>query len=376
MGHIRALGTILKVGKEEAQMMVDTGADRSCLSEKFYEYNKGMLGPLTHYSGERLKVIGITREITIKWEGQEMSGVKFIVLPSSGGYDGILGMDLMPALNINIDTSQKTIRKELYKKEIRLLEDIKIDSQTEMITTIHVDDWHSPLTVFEPDGKNMPEGIRAVATLSASNNIVLKLQNIGESQVKLQHGWKIGDIEIAEISKTIPNDGPKPEIPKELNKHQRKEMEILLEEYRDIFATCDTDRGRTDYIQHKIKTTGEPVKQTFRRQPPERRKIEQEQVKEMLKSEAIEESQSPWSSPVVLVKKKDNTYRFCVDYRKLNDVTVKDAQPLPRIDDTLESLYGARWFTTLDLQSGYWQVPLNSDDKEKTAFVTGDGNLY
>ena len=93
----------------------------------------------------------------------------------------------------------------------------------------------------------------------------------------------------------------------------------------------------------------------------------------MLESGVVERSTSPWASPIVLMKKKDGTVRFCVDYRKVNNITRKDAYPLPRIDTTLDTLSGSQWFSTLDLLSGYWQVEVEEADRDKTAFCVTEG---
>ena len=94
----------------------------------------------------------------------------------------------------------------------------------------------------------------------------------------------------------------------------------------------------------------------------------------MLQKGIIRESVSPWSSPVVLVKKKDGSFRFCVDLRKVNAVTRKDSFPMPLVSDTLDALSGTKYFSTLGLKSGYWQIEMQSLEK-KTAFVTHNG-LY
>ena len=95
----------------------------------------------------------------------------------------------------------------------------------------------------------------------------------------------------------------------------------------------------------------------------------------MLDHDVIHSSNSPWSSSVIMVKKKDESWRFCIDYHKLNAVTCHDAYPLPRIDATLDSLAGATYFTTQDQASGYWQVAVEEQDKETTAFSTAEGHL-
>ena len=141
-----------------------------------------------------------------------------------------------------------------------------------------------------------------------------------------------------------------------------------------FFAISKEDLGRTAKVQHRINTgNSHPIRQPLRRIPPAKREEVRQLLKEMLDQDVIKPTISPWASPVVIVKKKDGSPRFCVDYRKVNTVTRKDAYPLPRVDDTLDTLAGSKWFSTLDLLSGYWQVEVRPEDREKTAFCTPDG---
>ena len=155
---------------------------------------------------------------------------------------------------------------------------------------------------------------------------------------------------------------------------QHRLADVLLQ-YSDLFPTPgSTLTGHTDAVEHEIDTgDSSPICCAPLRMSPQKMNKEEECVTEMLTGGQIEPSDSPWSSPVVLVTKKDGGTRFCVDYRRLNDVTVKDAYPLPIIDDTLDMLAGRQWFSTLDLADGYWQVSLSQKARVKTAFAKHSG---
>lgn len=152
----------------------------------------------------------------------------------------------------------------------------------------------------------------------------------------------------------------------------------LLEEYAEIFAKSPKHMGRTNLVKHKIELLPgmeEPVKSRAYRVSHKENEYIREQLDEMLEAGIITPSQSPWSSPVVLVKKRDGTRRFCVDYRKLNSKTKPTRYPLPLIDEILTYLGGCKFFTTLDLLSGYWQLELEESSREYTAFITNFGQF-
>ncbi|GFU99002.1 retrovirus-related Pol polyprotein from transposon 412 [Trichonephila clavipes] len=152
----------------------------------------------------------------------------------------------------------------------------------------------------------------------------------------------------------------------ELSPEQKSSAERLFQEFEDVFSRNSSDIGHTTVTQHRIDTADHPpIKQHPRRLPFAKQEEVGTLLREMQENDIIEPSSSPWASPIVLVRKKDGSTRFCVDYRKLNDVTKKDSYPLPRIDDTLDTLSGHKWFSTLDLKSGYWQVEIHPEDREK-----------
>ncbi|KAE8973239.1 hypothetical protein PR002_g26257 [Phytophthora rubi] len=129
-------------------------------------------------------------------------------------------------------------------------------------------------------------------------------------------------------------------------------------------------------VEHHIDTGSEkPIMLKRRRHAQSEDAIMKDNVSKMLRAGVIEEGNGAWGFPVVLVRKKDGEVRFCVDYRALNKVTKRDVYPLPRIDETLEALGGARLFSTLDLKAGYWQISVAPEDRDKTAFTTKQG-LY
>jgi len=167
----------------------------------------------------------------------------------------------------------------------------------------------------------------------------------------------------------------KVELGNSVTPEQRKQFQALLHEYADIFAP-HKKRVSTAKRMPKIHIdTGNhpPINVRSYRRPPQDDDIIDAETADLLKSEVIRPSKSPWNSNIVLVKKADGTRRVCLDLRPLNAITKRDCYPLPRIDATIEALHKAKWFSTLDAQSGFWQLELDDSSAERTAFRTRTG---
>jgi Reverse transcriptase (RNA-dependent DNA polymerase) len=155
---------------------------------------------------------------------------------------------------------------------------------------------------------------------------------------------------------------------------ERTKVFELLKKHRTMW---DGHLGKVQSTSHRIELIpgAKPVHAQPYRAGVRAREAESSEIQRMLKAGVIEPSTSEWASPVVLVPKPDGSMRFCIDYRRLNAITVRDSYPLPRMDECIDSLGDARVFSTLDCNSGYWQIPVNPGDREKTTFTSHEG-LY
>ncbi|KRZ00524.1 Transposon Ty3-I Gag-Pol polyprotein [Trichinella pseudospiralis] len=219
----------------------------------------------------------------------------------------------------------------------------------------------------------------SVGTVTTDSRIVVRLLNPDPAPATLYAGSTVGELtplpeahSVRYVNQVVSPSGATdhnyrriidemlPSL-EELDAHSRNALRSVLWKYRPCIATSDEDIGHTELASHRIDTRNAAhVKVPSRRLPPAQRPDVQRMVTDMLNRNVIEPANSPWSALIVIVRKKDGFPRFCVDFRRLNDVTTKDAYPLLRIDDTLEALSGACWFSTLDFSSGYWQIPVDT----------------
>ena len=239
-----------------------------------------------------------------------------------------------------------------------------------------------PVTLLSDPTPLVEETIEFEKIISIKNDV----SNNGGGSIVGSECRCAGDVVIATIKKSSCKDTNGDDVSREahllksvhvddnLTPQEVKQLNDLIIEFSDIFALDQSELSSIDVITHAIDTgDSAPIKQHPRRIPFALCSKVDHLVSEMLDQGIVVPSKSPWASPVVLITKKDSSTCFCIDYRHLNSVTKTGVFPLPRVDDSLDQLSNSRYFTTLDLAAGYWQVLVEPKSREKTAFVTHSG---
>ena len=416
----------MRIRKDVVPVLFDTGADVSVVRSDvwhsvFWPDERGPLQPVNEgtfgVSGEPLAVLGKSI-IPVRLGPLELRHTVKVVEKLDSPL--ILGWDFMLAHGVQVIPNEKIAVVEGHKFPLidvvatpdicraRLLNAIVVPPRTEVVVPAYLmHDGGSPTNSY--DGVLEPCGLPGVVigrVIAVATDALIPVRIMNPEDVPLQfvRGSYVGEFHRLGTNNGTNNvcrsyelmEGYEPEtvmpdlghfqddnIPavdlsksKFTGKGQKGKLKRLLREYGDVFSKSPNDRGLTHIVEHCIDTgDSKPIKQPPRRVPFHLRDELDTQVKDMLDDGVIEPCSGPWSSPVVLVKKKDGGFRFCVDYRKLNAVTCKDAHSLPRIDDSLATMAGAAVFSNLDLTSSYWQVPVHVDSRNHTAFSVGP-NLY
>jgi len=233
--------------------------------------------------------------------------------------------------------------------------------------------------------------VRGLAIVKPDEPFLVKLCNFGKDQVIVRKNAALGFAEPYQrpmLSAVYDDNNPKDRTDTSSDDASRDPLEDLdlseapenlQKQIRDMLKThssmWDGTLGVIRATEHAIITPPDalPIRAQPYRTGQFKRQIIADQINNMLKLNVIAPSHSAWASPVVIIPKTNGKARFCVDYRLLNNITKKDAYPLPRMEDCLDSLGDAQVFTSLDCTAGYWQVPLRKDDQEKTAFTTHCG---
>ncbi|UYV61067.1 K02A2.6-like, partial [Cordylochernes scorpioides] len=376
-----------RIGILEA--LVDTGADLSIVDlrtaletgVRIETYNGNCIGP----DGKRLNILGsISMDIKID---EKSLNHRFVVLESNMR-SLIIGRDLLRRLNAKINCKRDILEYDIVtecqdsneapRKIINQQDEVVPQLCVKLVrVTVRANDGEY---VVEPNEKlTLTNGLRIARCLITVRNKLadLWITNPYPRTLKIMKNQTLGYASPPTTVNYIEDDEEDKvteiQINEDLTLSQKNELRRVLSKYSDLFSS---KLGKTNLAKHRIDTeNAKPIKHKPYRVSPKERDIIKEQIQDMLQEGVIRASSSPWAFPVILVRKRDGNWRYCVDYRKLNSITVKDVYPIPRIDDVMDTLQGSRYFTPIDLRSGYWQVEIEEQDKKKTAFTTSHG-LY
>ena len=337
---------------------------------------------------------------------------------------GLLGMNIIaqlhePFKNGKVETSSgwsKVLKITSSAQSISVRGFAKVAGKSQIrvpagsVSVLRINGWQGPQTrntaaLVEPLSGQVPGNLVVINTLTHVNNgqLHVRVANITDEDVWLQPHTRIGVLhEITDVEDTKNSidfkrvsvneemvfvrestTEEKQEQPSvcpidlsnvECTPEQKKKLESLFKKHASVFTKDENDLGYTETVKHKIPTIDQvPVAQPYRRIPPNQFQEAKDHIRKLLDNGIIQESHSPYAAPIVLVRKKDGSLRLCVDYRRLNAKTVRDQFPLPRIEESIDAIGNAKWFSTMDLASGLNQVAMDEEDRHKTAFTTPFG---
>ena len=339
-----------------------------------------------------------------------------VIVAELGDIDAIMGMPFFRQWNININPSESKLvsykhsfeiptvdRKSQQCYRVIVQESVVLGPNEEHVVLGKLANGRSldkPFTAEFNCLRSVRErGIllaNAVVTAQGHNIVLSGVQQSPELSVELKAGTSIGVLSPVDPARvfSVPAQEPRGykqmdvgELPEhlremaeravaDLSETQRRQVCGMIHENADVFMGPDGKLGRTTLAKHRIDLTDNiPVKCKPYRPPLSQTKVIEDEVEKMLADDIITPSDSPYASPVVLVRKKDGSPRFCVDYRRLNAKTVKNSWPIPNTNQCLDQLGKGKYFHCLDLASGYWQCEIDEADRYKSAFVTHRG-LY
>jgi len=235
--------------------------------------------------------------------------------------------------------------------------------------------FHADLGVFVHGRINFEECFIFVTNFSNVPFTIFENSKVGQLEPLIM--VKCDDDDVSAVHVNIVNGMRNWNVGENLSKIQKESIVKLLNSYTNVFAESISEIEPIKEVGELTIDTGDakPIHLPPYRTSHREKEIIREQINDMLDAGVIRESFSSWSSPVVLVKKKDGNWRFCTDFKRLNHVIRKDSYPLPVIDDIMSYLNGAVLFSSIDVLSAYWQIPIAEKDREKTAFITSEG-LY
>ena len=392
------------------EAIVDTGANVVIISGALARRTKLRVTPsksitIKTASGVDAEITGIAYEVPITIGGE----TKYFdaIVMKTNAYDVLLGTNALHAFEATIEFARRqlVISKPVGKVEvpisfmvgerpmahITVQEELNIPAYTQMFAPVKFDttdklEREQTFYVQTANRACVLHGIVLAQGIFEGKKPPrqLLMANLTHEDVKITAGTTVGEVHIC--TEKIANlawdkhvssgpDTSKTKLPSlaHLNSQAKQQIEPVVQEYEHMFE--EVKPGSTRHgVEHTIKLTDEkPIKQHPYRNSRWEDDTMQPEIERLLKEGFIEESTSPYAAPVILVPKPDGKLRICVDYRKLNAITMKEKYPMPRTDETLEQLHGAKIFSTLDLKSGYWQVPVAKQDRHKTAFVTKYG---